>query len=166
MKIQKVKVTEIIVAPYNPRVALKKGDAEYEKLQTEIPELYNYGKAQIKRLMERQILDLLASRNVLPKYGFPVDVVQLKLQSTEEWARQIELDRDLKMALAEYAPGCTLVANGTRLDSLRPIKGGLNILSLGQIQHFCCDRIDALPLCHLAFLLPLFLVRPNLSRTF
>ena len=85
---------------------------EYEKLQKERPKLYNLAEAQKKRIRERQILDFLASRNVLPKYGFPVDVVSLKLQSTDEWAQEIELDRDLRMALSEYAPGCTLVANG------------------------------------------------------
>jgi len=90
---------------------------EYEKLQTERPNLYNLAEAQKKRIRERQILDFLASRNVLPKYGFPVDVVSLKIQSTDEWAQQIELDRDLRIALGEYAPGCTLVANGRVIKS-------------------------------------------------
>ncbi len=100
-------------------------DEEYEKLQNEKPELYNYAKAQKKRIREQQILDFLASRNVLPKYGFPVDVVPLKLQSTDDWAQGIELNRDLKLALSEYAPGCTLVANGRVIKSyaLERIKG-------------------------------------------
>jgi len=100
-------------------------DEEYKKIQTEIPELYNYSKAQKKRIREQQILDFLASRNVLPKYGFPVDVVPLKLQSTDDWAQRIELNRDLKLALSEYAPGCTLVANGRVIKSyaLERIKG-------------------------------------------
>jgi len=100
-------------------------DEEYEKLQKQKPELYNYAKAQKKRIREQQILDFLASRNVLPKYGFPVDVVPLKLQSTDDWAQRIELNRDLKLALSEYAPGCTLVANGRVIKSyaLERIKG-------------------------------------------
>jgi Lhr-like helicase len=90
---------------------------EYERLQGEIPQLYNYANAQKKRIKERMILDFLASRNVIPKYGFPVDVVALKLQSNDDWAQRIELDRDLKLALGEYAPGCTLVANGRVIKS-------------------------------------------------
>ena len=90
---------------------------QYEKLARDIPELYNYAKAQKKRILGRQILDYLAARNVLPKYGFPVDVVQLKLESKDEWAQRVELDRDLKLALGEYAPGCTLVANGRVIKS-------------------------------------------------
>ena len=91
--------------------------SEYEKLQGERPQLYNYANAQKKRIKERKTLDFLASRNVIPKYGFPVDVVALKLQSNDDWAQRIELDRDLKLALGEYAPGCTLVANGRVIKS-------------------------------------------------
>lgn len=90
---------------------------QYEKLPDEFPKLYSYAEAQKKRILSRQILDFLASRNVLPKYGFPVDVVQLKLESKDEWALGVELDRDLKIALSEYAPGCTLVANGRVIRS-------------------------------------------------
>lgn len=91
--------------------------AEYENLQNDKPSLYQYAERQKRRIRERQILDFLASRNVLPKYGFPVDVVALKLQSKDSWAQRVELDRDLKLALGEYAPGCTLVANGRVIKS-------------------------------------------------
>ncbi|MEA1966638.1 MAG: helicase-related protein, partial [Thermodesulfobacteriota bacterium] len=90
---------------------------EYEKLGKETPRLFNYAASQQKRITERQSLGFLASRNVLPKYGFPVDVVSLKIQSKDNWAQRIELDRDLKLALGEYAPGCTLVANGKVIKS-------------------------------------------------
>ncbi len=59
----------------------------------------------------RSILGVMASRNLLPKYGFPTDVVELKtnhLQIPE--AAKIELQRDLRMAIAEYAPGSQIVA--------------------------------------------------------
>jgi hypothetical protein len=49
---------------------------------------------------------------VLPKYGFPVDVVPLDLTHSgdSETARKIELDRDLTIAISEYAPGGEVVA--------------------------------------------------------
>lgn len=89
----------------------------YKELQKNKPALHGYSERQMKRLRERQLLGFLASRNVLPKYGFPVDVVSLKVESKEEWALRVELDRDLKIALSEYAPGCTLVANGKVIKS-------------------------------------------------
>ena len=38
MEIRKVKVSDIIVAPYNPRVALKAGDPDYEKIKRSLEE--------------------------------------------------------------------------------------------------------------------------------
>lgn len=59
----------------------------------------------------RPILGTMASRNLLPKYGFPTDVVELKTNhlSIPE-AAKVELQRDLRMAIAEYAPGSQIVA--------------------------------------------------------
>ena len=90
---------------------------EYRRIQSEQPKLYNFAEEQKRRILETQTLDYLASRNVLPKYGFPVDVVSLRVHSRDAWAREIELDRDLSLALGEYAPGCTLVANGRVIKS-------------------------------------------------
>jgi hypothetical protein len=49
--------------------------------------------------------------HILPKYGFPVDVVQLDtsfIRSTE--AQGLDLQRDLRQAIAEYAPESEVVA--------------------------------------------------------
>ncbi|MHB1560175.1 MAG: DEAD/DEAH box helicase [Isosphaeraceae bacterium] len=67
----------------------------------------------IKTLKERPLIEFLANHNVLPKYGFPVDVVELVLLHHGEEARRLELQRDLRIAIAEYAPGCEVVAGGS-----------------------------------------------------
>jgi ATP-dependent helicase YprA (DUF1998 family) len=59
-------------------------------------------------LLNRRIIDYLASRNILPKYGFPVDVVELAIYSNE--GKNLDLTRDMKIALSEYAPGSEVVA--------------------------------------------------------
>jgi len=66
----------------------------------------------IKQIRERPLFGFLGSRNVLPKYGFPTDVVELKtnhLTSIPE-ASNIRLERDLRMAISEFAPGSEVVA--------------------------------------------------------
>lgn len=64
-----------------------------------------------KSIAGRDLLGYLASTNVLPKYGFPVDVVTLNLaNSGEEVSRFLELDRDLKLAITQFAPGSQTVA--------------------------------------------------------
>jgi ribosomal protein L37AE/L43A len=69
-----------------------------------------------KRLSEierRPLIDFLASHIVIPKYGFPVDVVALDIiYKKVERAKEIELERDLRMAIAEFAPTSQVVANG------------------------------------------------------
>jgi len=66
----------------------------------------------IKTIKARSVLNYLSSRNVLPKYGFPVDVVELKVNHHGAEAARLSLERDLKIAISEYAPGCQVVAGG------------------------------------------------------
>jgi hypothetical protein len=59
----------------------------------------------------RHLLGFLGSRNVLPKYGFPTDVVELRTNHLPvPEANRIELQRDLRVAISEYAPGGEVVA--------------------------------------------------------
>ncbi|MEN6325858.1 MAG: DEAD/DEAH box helicase [Syntrophomonas sp.] len=62
--------------------------------------------------LSKSILDFLSSNNVLPKYGFPVDVVELAVLHHGEEAKSISLTRDLRMAISEFAPGSEIIANG------------------------------------------------------
>ncbi|MFM8856973.1 MAG: Zn-binding domain-containing protein [Actinomycetota bacterium] len=65
-------------------------------------------------LRRRDLLGFLANRNVLPKYGFPVDSVQLRtnfgLGKTQ--GGLLDLSRDLSQAIYEYAPDAEIVAGG------------------------------------------------------
>ncbi|HEB78176.1 MAG TPA: DUF1998 domain-containing protein [Methylothermaceae bacterium] len=65
-----------------------------------------------KTLRRRDLLGFLGTRNVLPKYGFPTDVVELKTDHlhTATSAADISLDRDLRIAISEFAPGGEVVA--------------------------------------------------------
>ena len=60
----------------------------------------------------RDLLEVLVERGLLPKYAFPVDVVQLAIPAEETRDAPYEsqdyyagISRDLKIALSEYAPG-------------------------------------------------------------
>jgi len=64
-------------------------------------------------ILKRDLLGYLGSKNVLPKYGFPTDVVPLQTDHLHvPDAENIELDRDLKQAISEFAPGGQIVAAG------------------------------------------------------
>src|SRR6056297_3154975 len=50
-------------------------------------------------LLSRHLISFFSNNNLLPKYGFPVDVVSLNLFSSDPSINDIELQRDLKIAL-------------------------------------------------------------------
>ena len=75
----------------------------------------------INTIEQCYIINFFSRRNVIPKYGFPVDVVELQITHHGEEARGLELDRDLKIALSEYAPSSQVVAGG-KLWTSRYIK--------------------------------------------
>ena len=66
-----------------------------------------------RTILSRALLGHLGSRNILPKYGFPVDTVEFNtLNSADPVGRKLALDRDLSQAIYDYAPGNQVVAGG------------------------------------------------------
>lgn len=70
-------------------------------------------KREEKRLAEEVLIDFLVKNQVLPGFGFPVHVVELDTK-----ADNLELTRDKSIALFEYAPGSTVVADGYAIPSV------------------------------------------------
>jgi hypothetical protein len=63
-------------------------------------------------IKRRQLIEFLATYTVIPKYGFPVDIVELTPYSHIPAAKNIQLERDLRIAISEFAPGSQVVAKG------------------------------------------------------
>lgn len=86
-----------------------------EQIQTAVQER-NFGRAgemqKVKStIYQRDLINFFGQHNVLPKYGFPVDVVEFITDYVaDEAAQRVELQRDLRMAISEFAPGSHLVA--------------------------------------------------------
>lgn len=62
----------------------------------------------IQTLEQKDLLSYLSSNNIIPKYGFPVDIVELQIP----FSKKIQLERDLRVAISEYAPSSEVVAGG------------------------------------------------------
>ncbi|MGB9776660.1 MAG: DEAD/DEAH box helicase [Anaerolineae bacterium] len=93
------------------------GDLDlYRRLEQEAAARREYREAEryaevARTVRGRELLRFLGSRNVLPKYGFPTDVVELRVAHVpDREAARVELQRDLRIAIAEYAPGGQVVA--------------------------------------------------------
>ena len=61
---------------------------------------------------DNRLIDFLARGNILPRYGFPVDTVELHQNTTANNISRLRLSRDLQIAIAEYAPSSEVVADG------------------------------------------------------
>lgn len=72
-----------------------------------------WARARAKTIAEEEVLSFLSRKAVIPKYGFPVDVVELDTQRTQQSREAFEvlLQRDLSIAISEFAPTSKLVAN-------------------------------------------------------
>jgi len=72
-----------------------------------------WAKARAKTIAEEDVLSFLSRKAVIPKYGFPVDVVELDTQRSQQnqEAFEVLLQRDLSIAISEFAPTSKLVAN-------------------------------------------------------
>ena len=116
-------------------------------------------------IMDRGLVGFLANRNVLPKYGFPVDTVDLHTTHCDDPAgRNLELSRDLALAIYDYAPGNEVIAGGQRWKSagLRKVPGKelpvRQFRVCGQCNYYAQDdqaRQPLCPACNAAFSMPL-----------
>jgi ATP-dependent helicase YprA (DUF1998 family) len=84
----------------------------------------DWANRRLEEIKKKQLIDFLASHTVIPKYGFPVDVVELATLSHISASKDIQLERDLRIAISEFAPGSQVVANGYIWESagLRVVK--------------------------------------------
>ena len=80
--------------------------------------LYYAAKIQksINTIKDQRIIEFLSKNNLIPKYGFPVDTVELQ-SSTAGASSSLRLSRDLFAAISEYAPDSEVVADGNLYTS-------------------------------------------------
>ena len=107
-----------------PESFLERAEAEicsdYTKMEEVYKEKIDQGSLKdavrignrMKTIADERTLQFLSRKAVIPKYGFPVDVVELDVQSSD-----VTLQRDLSQAIAEYAAGGKVVANKLEWES-------------------------------------------------
>ena len=100
---------------------INKIETELKRVQKANPSEYKSLDLELRRLrcgrddkFKRSLIDFWTRNNVLPKYGFPVDTVELQIAGKKSGTsnEDLTLARDLQMAIAEYAPGSGVIADG------------------------------------------------------
>lgn len=69
----------------------------------------------IETIKKQPVISFLSKNNLIPKYGFPVDTVDLQTDyntDSHNATGDLRLSRDLLYAISEYAPGSEVVADG------------------------------------------------------
>ena len=94
---------------------------------------------RMKTIAEERTLTFLSRKAIIPKYGFPVDVVELDTRpKSRADAAKVSLQRDLQQAIAEYAPGGKVVADKREWTS-----HGVKKIPGKEFRVMCYDYDDA-----------------------
>ena len=94
---------------------------------------------EIQRLRERRLIEHFSARALLPSYAFPIYVVELQTPDNK-----VSLQRDLRIAISEYAPGSQVVANKHIFESVAVIlKGPTAGAKTPYLDVWYCDSCQA-----------------------
>lgn len=79
---------------------------------------------QLEKWQEQLLINQFPRLGFLPTYSFPVNSVQLEVLSGDRahknerpWEKDIQLLRDARLGISEYAPGSQVIANGRVWES-------------------------------------------------
>lgn len=103
-----------------------------------------YFSKEISKIKNDRVISRLSSECVIPKYGFPVDVVELKVFENGEEQHKYNLSRDLSVAISEYAPDSEIIVDDKKYTSrfiLRP-KTRDNFTEFYYYECPICERIN------------------------
>ncbi|OQC13397.1 MAG: ATP-dependent RNA helicase RhlE [Firmicutes bacterium ADurb.Bin080] len=130
--------------------------SEYENniefLEKEIDKAWNAKDANTQNIFEHKLerykkndfIPFLVRGNILPKYGFPIDSVELSQNISSKGFKSLNLSRDLSVAIAEYAPSAEVVADG-KLYTSRYIRKP--IVNKNELNNFETSYIANCPDC-------------------
>lgn len=88
----------------------------------------------------KNIINYLSTNSIIPKYGFPVDVVELKVYEDGKILDDYEMTRDLKIAISEYAPDSEVIVDGNKYTS--------KYITVDKYSEFTKNWFTTCPLCN------------------
>ncbi len=114
-----------------------------------------------KLVLDNKLIELFASNQILPKYGFPIDVISLNTKNKEsektryesnnfysESTESTRLQRKIDMAISEYAPGNMIIANKREIisDGITFNTYGLDFKreNLRKIGYVICEKCNSI----------------------
>ncbi len=103
-----------------------------------------YYQDEINKEKNENVIESLSEFCVIPKYGFPVDVVDLKVyEKNGRLNSNYNLSRDLSIAISEYAPDSEIIVDDKKYTS-RYILKPRNVSDLTKYWYFICSNCERL----------------------
>ena len=84
----------------------------------------------LKQKEGESLIEIFSTNQILPKYGFPIDVKNLQVINEDNNKKTFNLSRDSFLALSEYVPDSKVLA------------GGMIVKSKGIAKHFTGENLD------------------------
>lgn len=112
---EKKGIVNIVSDKYNEELRTLES-AALDMIQEQNPRVAQVYRS-IKTIKDQRLIDFLSKNSLIPKYGFPVDSVELQSGAFSEVNTSLRLSRDLMSAISEYAPESEIVADGKLLKS-------------------------------------------------
>lgn len=99
---------------------------------------------EIKKIKQKDVISSLSTFNVIPKYGFPVDVVDLKVYDKNGFNSKYSLSRDLSIAISEYAPDSEIIVDNRKFTSRYILKPKCDVELTRYYYYECkhCERTN------------------------
>ena len=66
---------------------------------------------------DKELIGKLADGNLIPKYGFPTDLVEMRIKDISVKTDNYDLTRDMQIALSEYAPDSEIMVDKKTISS-------------------------------------------------
>jgi superfamily II DNA/RNA helicase/ribosomal protein L37AE/L43A len=96
---------------------------------------------EIRKIKQQEIISSLSTFNIIPKYGFPVDVVDLKVYDNNGFNSKYKLSRDLSIAISEYAPDSEVIVDKKKLTSRYVLKPKYD-MDLSKYYYYECEHCE------------------------
>ncbi len=119
----------------------------------------------------RQSIEFLTRQGIMPKYGFPVDVIELIPNRFDVYGKNVEMSRDLRVGLFEYAPKQSVIADkrlyessnfiGVRGDDRDPVA---RVFRCSICNHMSIAEMTQCELCQSVECEPFYAVQPDFFK--
>jgi ATP-dependent helicase YprA (DUF1998 family) len=109
---------DLVASEFGERYRFYWQQSEDARLSADVKQQGQFVRFQIRAFQwaAQPMIEFFSRHGLIPTYSFPVHSIRLEILSGNNtfalaWDREVNLDRDARLGIAEYAPGAEVVAN-------------------------------------------------------